>query len=175
MKIYHYKRTTREFCGESNARPDPKEKGRFLIPACATTIAPPTVKANEKAVFTDNAWNVVEDHRGTTVYSTAPRPEGEIRDTKTIDELGPIPDGWVDQAPNDDVMDEWNGTAWAPDPGKVKFYKEMELKYELRQNDISCLRALRAISLGVDTPADRDKLNTMEENAKPLRSELKKL
>lgn len=70
--IYNYN-ATGEYTGESLADESPLEPGVFLIPAYATTIAPPAAGANQAAVFDEaaNAWQLVPDFRGAQLYSTS--------------------------------------------------------------------------------------------------------
>ena len=55
MKIYHYNKDG-VYIKESSARPDPLEKGKFLIPANATTEKPLACSKSEEVYFT-NKWN----------------------------------------------------------------------------------------------------------------------
>ena len=73
MKVYHYNKKTGELItfvkngkqlNYTEARPDPLEKGKFLLPANATFIAP---KKGEN-VFNDGKWNKVPDYRKRIVY-----------------------------------------------------------------------------------------------------------
>lgn len=59
MVVYSYDNNG-VYIGESEAFQDPLEEAEFLIPANATTIAPPTVGADEYTVFNGTAWNVVK-------------------------------------------------------------------------------------------------------------------
>lgn len=68
MKIHHYDSKTGEYLKTSTARVDPLDKTKNLIPANATSLVLPTLKSNEAAVFINNAWQAVPDHRGTTFY-----------------------------------------------------------------------------------------------------------
>lgn len=59
MQIYHYHQVTGEFTQAGIADESPLEPGVFLIPACATLIAPPPFGSNEKAMFNGSAWELV--------------------------------------------------------------------------------------------------------------------
>ena len=56
MIVYNYNKEGL-YLGQSEARPNPLEKGKFLIPARATTETPPKCKSTEEIYFT-NKWNV---------------------------------------------------------------------------------------------------------------------
>ena len=58
MNIYHYIADTGIFYAEGVADESPLEPGVFLIPAHATTIAPPEVTNPEVAVFKNGGWSV---------------------------------------------------------------------------------------------------------------------
>jgi hypothetical protein len=58
MNIYHYIADTGIFYSEGVADESPLEPGIFLIPAHATTVAPPDVTEPEIAVFRYGEWSV---------------------------------------------------------------------------------------------------------------------
>lgn len=94
MIVFHYKAVTKEFVGSSSAFESPLEPGVYLVPAHATTIEPPTdIPTNNVAVFNDNKWELVKDHRGETWW----------KDHKTsivIEELGdPLDLGYFKDQP----------------------------------------------------------------------------
>jgi hypothetical protein len=68
MNIYHYIADTGIFYSEGIADESPLEPGVFLIPAHATTVAPPEVTEPEIAVFRDGEWSV-------EVLPAPPEPE----------------------------------------------------------------------------------------------------
>lgn len=68
MQIYHYNPVTNELIGSGVADPDPLEKDSWLIPAHATTTKPPTLSANQEAVFNGNKWEVKSDYRGASYW-----------------------------------------------------------------------------------------------------------
>lgn len=63
----------------------PREPGVYLIPGNCTETAPPEAPPGHVAVLRGLAWEVLEDHRGETVYvaGTAMR----------IADVGPLPEG----------------------------------------------------------------------------------
>ena len=68
MNIYNFHSITKEYLTTVVAEADPAEsrkQGKFipLIPANATLIEPPTVEANQVAVFENNKWVVKADYR----------------------------------------------------------------------------------------------------------------
>lgn len=67
QNIYNYAPDTRIFTGASQAEESPLEPGVYLIPAQATTIAPPTVTDGRLARYDvdKGAWETVVDTRGT--------------------------------------------------------------------------------------------------------------
>jgi hypothetical protein len=58
MNIYHYIADTGIYHAEGLADESPLEPGVFLVPAHATTAAPPEVTEPEIAVFRDGEWSV---------------------------------------------------------------------------------------------------------------------
>ena len=58
MNIYHYIADTGIFYAKGVADKSPLEPGVFLVPAHATTIAPPEVTEPDVAVFKDGKWSV---------------------------------------------------------------------------------------------------------------------
>lgn len=96
MKIYSYDPKSGAFLAQGTAYPDPMNEGGYLIPAHATEIAPPNVEGGLVAVFNGIEWDVVEDHRGTILYS----PEGQKIEVK---KLGPIPEGYSTTPPPEPI------------------------------------------------------------------------
>ena len=58
MKTYNYIAESGIYHSEGLADESPLEPGVFLIPAYATTVAPPQVTEPEIAVFKDGEWSV---------------------------------------------------------------------------------------------------------------------
>jgi hypothetical protein len=68
MKVYHYHPITKEYLLEGLADQDPLEQENWLIPANATDVEPPTVGANEVAIFDNGVWMITADFRGSSYY-----------------------------------------------------------------------------------------------------------
>lgn len=79
MEIYHLHRETGEFLGQGLADPSPREPGKWLIPANATTDAPPAEQAGHARVWASGAWTQVPDYRGETWWDANDQPV-EIED-----------------------------------------------------------------------------------------------
>lgn len=60
MEIHHYHPETGAYVGSSVADRDPLEQGRWMIPANATTEAPPNAGAGQFAAWTGSAWELRE-------------------------------------------------------------------------------------------------------------------
>lgn len=69
MKIYHYENDSGKFTGEGIADANPKKAGAFLVPANATTKAPPAEVAGKSRNWTGTEWELQD--------LPAVAPEGE--------------------------------------------------------------------------------------------------
>ncbi|MEX1770678.1 tail fiber assembly protein [Escherichia coli] len=106
IRVFNYLDGSNEFIGENDAYIPPHTG----LPANSTDIAPPEIPAGFAAIFdtTRNLWNLIEDHRGKTVYHT------ETGDAKTISKLGALPED-VTCIPPDDEYQKWSGNQWVTD------------------------------------------------------------
>lgn len=91
MKIYDYDKDG-VFLGERDARRDPRNPDRWVIPGNATTDPLPDHEEGKWPVRQDDDWVLVEDHRGET-YWLADRSE------HVVTGLGPLPDGALTEMP----------------------------------------------------------------------------
>lgn len=108
MLIYNYHPETGEFIGAAEAEESPFGDGEFLIPAHATTTAPPeTVSGGHALSFDGETWHEVEDHRGETWFNA----EGEPMVINLIGD--PVAHGLQEEGPPPPPEPE-------PDPGNVK-------------------------------------------------------
>jgi hypothetical protein len=58
MDIWHYDHGDGRLLGQGRADPDPMVPGNWLVPAWATTIAPPPIGVGKCAHFDGAAWRV---------------------------------------------------------------------------------------------------------------------
>lgn len=122
MKIFNYHPITGEYISESVADESPLEPGKYLIPAFATELEPPTIGDRQVAVFNNGAWSLVADYRGQTVYDTTTGAES------TVVEPGEIPSGKTPTAPPE-YPAKWADGAWIADLEQIKTNKLASLKF----------------------------------------------
>lgn len=81
MKIYHYNATNGAYIGDGMADIDPLEAGKYLIPACATEIAPPEQQEGKVVIFDaiENAWMYVDEMFAETPKGTPAQKMTQIR------------------------------------------------------------------------------------------------
>ena len=153
MYVYNYTRDTKEYISTTVAREDPLDKGKYLIPAYATTVPIMEQKEGYTQVFNEekNEWEYVEDHRGETVYNT------ETKEPVIVDYLGPIKDGYTLLKPGE--FSKWNGTEWVLDIDAARAAKKAQIKQALQQY----LQVLH-LSNGVDI------VNNLQEQTNNLNS-----
>lgn len=123
--VYHFDRHG-AFTGEtSRARRSPADTEEvWLIPERATTIAPPSVAANQVAVLRDGQWSVVTDRRGQLAYDKA---TGAAR---LVEVPGDIADGETLTSPPS-LDHVWIGTSWRLPLARAKAVKLQIVAAEL--------------------------------------------
>lgn len=110
--IYHYHPNTGEYVAIGEADQDPLNAGNWLIPAYATTIAPPEADEGFVAVFEENDWKLLEDFRGKCVFD---KNTGE---SLVIKNLGPISEEYtLLEKPSDEY--KWEVDKWVVDSEKA--------------------------------------------------------
>lgn len=107
MNVYKYNEKTKEYIGTEQAQLNPLEtkkqqKNIYLLPANATFTAPPAEKEGFARVWNGDAWQEVEDHRGTEYWLPG---EGYGTPAHEMKELGALPEGATTTAP-EKTLDE---------------------------------------------------------------------
>lgn len=171
MQIYHYSPTDGQLLATSNALIDPVETQLrynetgvnelcFLLPANATTVAPPEPVEGFTAFFNGEGWELEEDHRGQTIYDTT------TREAATVTGVGPLPAGFT-LLPPQTPFDEWNGTAWETDTAQQLDYAKHNKR---RENNALAELALTDI-LNAYPAAERISWNKQEAEALLLQAD----
>lgn len=106
MNVYKYN-DNGEYIGTEKALLDPLETEQqgeniYLLPANATFTAPPAEKEGFARVWNGEAWQEVEDHRGTEYWLPEDKFGAPAREMK---ELGALPEGATTTAP-EKTLDE---------------------------------------------------------------------
>jgi hypothetical protein len=128
LTIYNYDRENYSLIGVSEAQPNPREKGKFLIPSFATDIEPPAFRKNETAIFDEktHSWSIIQDYRNTPIYSI------ENGDETIMQELGPIPDGFtLKKKPEGFYKFDKDSDKWVKDQDALYEAKLHKLKEEV--------------------------------------------
>ena len=95
MKEYFYSEETNELLFEQEAFIDPLETELaghdiFMLSANATFIEPPTKRDGYAIVWNGEAWDEVEDHRGTQYWFSS---DSYYTEPMTMNKLGALPNG----------------------------------------------------------------------------------
>lgn len=90
--IYHFDPKSGEYIGDGVADASPLEPGVWLIPAYATSDAPPQIEAGHRPVWTGEAWEQRIDLRGTPIWLA----DGSAT---VVSFLGPLPAGATTEPP----------------------------------------------------------------------------
>ena len=139
MKAYSYNQDTGEYLGEVEAHLDIletelKSEYVYALPACSTFTAPPELQTGYVRCWLNGGWEQVEDHRGETVYSKVDAS------TKTITELGAVPEGYTELIPTTDQE-------WDEDTQK---WKNIVISYEakkvLKHQQIDALKKVKELN-----------------------------
>ena len=137
--IYHYHPASGEYTASTQAQMSPLERDVPLIPAHATTQAPPQAGAHQAAVFdaAANKWQLVPDWRGVQLYSTADGSE-------VAAELWQTPaDCAATDKPRPSEAHIWKAGKWALDAAKQAALDAAQIA-ELAKSIDSAVAALYA-------------------------------
>lgn len=123
--IYNYQPATGEYMGRVAANVSPREPDVILVPAFATSVAPPAVSDRQCACYLDaagkapadyqdGAWQVVADWRGVPLWSTARAELVAI----TTPGVTPEDIGATGECPPNETSRYVDGE-WVPDDDKI--------------------------------------------------------
>lgn len=113
--VFNFHPVTKEFVGAIDADESPREPGKYVIPAFATTKQPPATGAREVAVFDEGGddWSVAPDFRSVPLYSTV---DGHAI---AVTEIGAQPDDTT-ELPRPSIYHDWDGVAWVMNSQKAQ-------------------------------------------------------
>jgi hypothetical protein len=135
-----------------NAQESPLEPGVYIEPVNSTPISPPTIAANEAAVFANGAWSLVPNFRGQTWFDQTTGFAVEITS------VGQPPANLAPTAP-------------LPTVTPLAAFQQSALS-ALSATDTTFDRIQEAITLGLTTAADPSVIAWIEYR-KALRAEIK--
>ncbi|HGW8460433.1 TPA: tail fiber assembly protein [Klebsiella pneumoniae] len=99
---------------ESNGTKHVVSDAWFTLPEGCTFVAPPEGKSTFVTHWNGTEWIYLKDLRGQLAWNT------ETRESTTILEVGPVPDGYTLKMPGQ--FDEWDGSAWVKNEDAEKAY-----------------------------------------------------
>ncbi|WP_410707781.1 tail fiber assembly protein [Citrobacter amalonaticus] len=104
IRCFYFDPLTSEYTGWS----DEHINIGVSMPGHSTDIDPGDEVEGRIAVFINGQWELDEDHRGDTVYSTADAS------ASTVDYIGHVKDGYTTAAPSG-LYQKWDGKNWVTD------------------------------------------------------------
>lgn len=104
IDIYNYDPITLEYTTKGIADRNPLNSEEPIIPACATTIAPPEYIDKYAIIWVGNKWEYREDHRNELWYNI------NNDEVELIDFIGLLPNYYV--APDSAIANKPDGDYW---------------------------------------------------------------
>ncbi|CAE6784603.1 hypothetical protein R69658_04235 [Paraburkholderia aspalathi] len=114
MLIHQYDNHTGQYLSSRLADEDPRNPGRWLIPAFSTSDALPERLSLTWPFYLDGAWKLLPDWRGRMLYRRDTGEPAEILITGTT----PDENGLTD-APRPSTKHVWSGKEWMLDPAAI--------------------------------------------------------
>lgn len=155
VKIYNLRSDTREFIGKSDCY-IPAHTG---LPANCSLTPPPEIPGGNVAVYDveQDSWRLVEDHRGSIVYST------KTGESQVITALGPLPFDTVSTGPTEQYM-KWDGSEWVHDAEaeKAAFQAKAESQRQYLLSVANSTIADWRTELQLEVITDDDKASLIE-------------
>lgn len=161
MKIYNYHPITKEYIGESIADKSPLEEGIFHIPANATEIQPLETNKNEVAIFENENWIVKPDFRDKKGWNL------ETRQEIIITEIGELPLIFSETKPEktqEEIQEELDNQ---------KQINNENIQKQINEINLESVDEIRKILLEMGKKGKDNKLETLENQAISLKSQLK--
>ncbi|MFW3571237.1 tail fiber assembly protein [Kosakonia cowanii] len=118
ITVYNLSAETGEFIGKGNAYIPPQTG----LPAYCTDVLPPQTSAGKVAVFDAEiaSWNVMDDHRGATVFDTVTGEQIHITAP------GALPENVTLLSPDGNYQ-KWDGDKWVDDPDAARAARMAEI------------------------------------------------
>jgi hypothetical protein len=114
MLIHQYDATTGQYISSRLADADPKNIGRWLVPAFSTDAPLPTRAPLQWPFFVESAWTLKPDYRGVLLYRTENGEPAELLMAGvTPEETG------LTLTPRPSSQHSWIGGKWELDPAIV--------------------------------------------------------
>lgn len=95
------------YVGPVEADESPLEPGVFLLPAGCVETPPPPAPEFKVACWISPDWHLLDYYEGLVVYNV------QTREPKTIDQVGPLPNGYTLKKPAPHQM--WKNGQWVDD------------------------------------------------------------
>lgn len=115
MLTHHYDANTGQYLSSSLPTENPVRPGDWLIPASATLLPLPERAPHTWPFLRNNAWTMLPDYRGQTLYRC---DNGALTEIMTPG-ISPIELGLTDQ-PRPSDAHIWSGGKWVPDPAILR-------------------------------------------------------
>lgn len=151
VRCYYFEEITGEYTGYS----DEYINVGVSLPACAYIDEPPAYEAGKAIIRVGDKWELIDDHRGETVYSTENGQPVEVK------ALGDYPENTTPLAPGT-PQDKWNDYSWVTDETKLKAANIADAEFrkaQLRaQADSEITWRLDAVDAGIATEQEETEL-----------------
>ena len=153
IRCFYYDELTGEYTGWS----DEFINVGVSMPGNSTDIDPGEVVAGKVYLFTGTGWQLEEDHRGETVWSTA---DGSAI---IVDYIGSVHDGYTSVAQST-PYDKWDGKKWVTDTEEQQADAIAEAELQRQQLISSAMQSISIIQLKLQagralSDAEKNKLN----------------
>lgn len=151
--IHNFDPRTGALVSSEPAAENPRRPGVPILPAHATTLAPPAAQPGRVPVFRAGAWSLVADLRGQTWWTA----DGAVR---TMADLGPLPAGAIPVPPSSPAH-RWDGAAWTVPPAWAS-------KEAARAAVVAAIEAVEGAVAGLRSWGERESWRDQEPAARAI-------